>query len=153
MEAALKTPVTSDQSDPGPAPLTIATDRVCGLVVRARQFAAKYAAPDTEDGSNAADDGMAGVLEFDSNDGIAIEIREYIAALDVDEQADLIALAWLGRDSGTREDWSGLRAEARERNTARTADYLMGMPLLADYLEEGLAVFGESCLDFEARDL
>ncbi len=149
----MKKPVTSEQSDPGPAPLTIATDRVCGLVVRARQFAGKYLAPDTEDGSNAADDGMAVVLEFDPNDSITIELRQYIAGLNVEEQADLIALAWLGRDSGTREDWAGLRAEARERNTQRTADYLMGMPLLADYLEEGLAVFGESCLDFEARDL
>jgi len=27
----------------------------------------------------------------------------------------------------------------------RTADYLLGIPLLADYLEEALAQFGLSC--------
>ena len=30
-----------------------------------------------------------------------------------------------------------------------TTDYLIGTPLLADYLEEALAAFGHSCEDFE----
>jgi Protein of unknown function (DUF3775) len=30
-----------------------------------------------------------------------------------------------------------------------TADYLLGTPLLADFLEEGLAQFGLSCAEFQ----
>jgi hypothetical protein len=35
----------------------------------------------------------------------------------------------------------------------QTASYLLGMPLLADYLEEGLSLFGQSCEDFEINRL
>ena len=31
------------------------------------------------------------------------------------------------------------------------AEYLLGLPLLGDYLEEGLAAFNESCDEFNAR--
>ena len=34
--------------------------------------------------------------------------------------------------------------EAQRAHNKRTAEYLLGMPLLADYLAEGLAAFGES---------
>ena len=39
-------------------------------------------------------------------------------------------------------------AQAAEHDQ-RTADYLIGTPLLADYLESGLDCFGESCMAFE----
>jgi hypothetical protein len=35
----------------------------------------------------------------------------------------------------------------------RTAAYLLGMPLLADQLEEALSQFGQSCDDFEMGHL
>jgi hypothetical protein len=34
-----------------------------------------------------------------------------------------------------------------------TANYLLGMPLVSDYLEEGLSLFGLSCDEFEANPL
>ena len=73
-----------------------------------------------------------------------------IWALNEDEQIDLVALAWLGRGDGELENWDDLRGEASRAHNDRTADYLLGMPLLADYLEEGLSQFGESCADNEA---
>jgi hypothetical protein len=42
-----------------------------------------------------------------------------------------------------------LRAEAARAHNGRTARYLLGMPLLPDYLEEALAQFNLSCADFE----
>ncbi len=70
-----------------------------------------------------------------------------------DEQIDLVALAWLGRDDNTLEDWPSIREEAASvtsfPDSAGTARYLLGMPLLSDYLEEGLALFGKSCEQFE----
>jgi Protein of unknown function (DUF3775) len=46
-----------------------------------------------------------------------------------------------------------LRAEAARAHNKRTASYLLGMPLLADHLEEALAQFGRSCDDFEMGHL
>jgi len=62
-----------------------------------------------------------------------------------DEQIDLVALVWLGRGDGTIDDWNELRAEASRAHNKRAASYLLGMPLLADYLEEAISQFGISC--------
>ena len=34
---------------------------------------------------------------------------------------------------------------AREARNDRTGEYLLGIPLISDYLEEALSQFGESC--------
>jgi hypothetical protein len=84
------------------------------------------------------------------------ELTAFISSLTEDEQVDLVALAWLGRDDNTIEDWETLREEAQRAHRSRTthtADYLLGMPLLSDYLEEGLAQFGQSCVDVEIEHL
>ena len=92
---------------------------------------------------------MIAVLEDHRNDPVAAEIRSFIDALNEDEQIDLVALAWLGRGDAAIEDWSELRAEAARAHNKRTAAYLLGTPLIADLLEEGLAAFGQSCEEFE----
>jgi len=40
-----------------------------------------------------------------------------------------------------------LRAEALRAHNRRTAAYLLGIPLLADYLDEAISLFGISCED------
>ena len=42
---------------------------------------------------------------------------------------------------------------ARERHNNRTAEYLLGMPLLADLLQTGLDELGLSCADYEKEHL
>jgi hypothetical protein len=68
-------------------------------------------------------------------------------------QTHLPPLAWLGRGDGTIEDWDDLRGEAARAHNKRTASYLLGMPLLADYLEDGLSQLGRSCEEFERTHL
>jgi hypothetical protein len=46
-----------------------------------------------------------------------------------------------------------VRDEAAREHNRRTASYLLGMPLLADFLEEGLSMLGRSCDEFEANHL
>jgi hypothetical protein len=70
-----------------------------------------------------------------------------------DEQVDLVTLVWLGRGDGTLGEWDELRAEAARVYNRRTASYLLGMPLLPDYLGEALAEFGLSCEEFEKYHL
>lgn len=132
-----------------PPSLSIATDKVCFLIFKAREFDVKDAVTDPGDASNATDDQMISVLEDHREDPVDEEIRAFIGALNEDEQIDLVALAWLGRGDGTIDDWDELRAEAARAHNTRTAAYLLGMPLLADHLEEGLSAFNESCDEFE----
>ncbi len=129
--------------------LTISSESICFIIVKAREFDAQDVVTDPDSGSNAADDGAASVLEAHSDDLTQKELVAFINALSEEEQAELVALLWLGRGDGTLEDWDDLRDEAQRQHNSRTAAYLLGEPLLSDHLEEGLSQFGFSCEDFE----
>ena len=83
-----------------------------------------------------------GLAEEEEEDLTREELRELIADLNVDEAAELIALAWLGRGDYDATEWSEAVSEARQRNVRKTAEYLLGMPMLGDWLEEGLEAIG-----------
>jgi len=83
-----------------------------------------------------------GLAEESSENLTEEELRELINDLNVDEAAELIALAWVGRGDYDASEWTDALAAARERANKRTAKYLLGMPLLADWLEEGLEAIG-----------
>src|ERR1700720_1167218 len=136
-----------------PPSLSIATEKVCFIIIKARQFDVKDVVTDPDDASNATDDSMLSVLEDHREDPVADEIRGFIGALNEDEQIDLVALAWLGRGDGTIDDWDELRAEAARAHNKRTAAYLLRMPLLADHLDEALSQFDRSCDEFEMGHL
>ncbi len=127
--------------------LGINVDKVCRIIAKARQFDAKEGISDPDSGSNATDDGMADVLEDlpVGEDATRLELVEFIRALDEDEQVNLIALAWIGRGTYELSEWPDALREARSEHGRRVAEYLLGLPLLGDYLEEGLAAFGENC--------
>jgi len=130
--------------------LTISSEKVCFIVVKAREFDAKDAVTEPDPGSNPSDDGDAAVLEDHADDPVLQELTSFIDALSEDEQVDLVALTWLGRDDYEATDWASVRDEAaREYNRRTTSSYLLGMPLLGDFLEEGLSMLGHSCEEFE----
>jgi hypothetical protein len=137
--------------DPDEVELGIATDKVCHIVWKARQFDVKEADADPDSGSNAADDGMTDVLENKPDDPVYSELVSFIRTLDIEEQISLVALAWVGRGTYEASEWRQAIETARVEHNARTAEYLLGLPLLGDYLEEGLAAFDLSCGDFNAR--
>jgi hypothetical protein len=74
-------------------------------------------------------------------------LRAFIADLNEDEQASLIALAWVGRGDYGAAEWEEARALAKERNIRDTAEYLLGIDMLGDMLEEGLSELGLSLED------
>ncbi|HXF54065.1 MAG TPA: DUF3775 domain-containing protein [Hyphomicrobiaceae bacterium] len=138
------------------AELAISPEKVCFVIIKAREFDVKDAAVEPDPASNASDDRMIAVLEAHADDPVVEELTSFISALTEDEQIDLVALMWLGRDDNTLEDWSALRAEAARAYHAdgrRTAAYLIGTPLVGDYLEEGLSMLGHSCEAFEINRL
>ncbi len=129
--------------------LSISAAKVAAILAKARQFDAKDAVTDPDPGSNASDDAMLSVLEDHADDPVQTELRAIIRGLNEDEQVDLVALTWLGRGDGELDEWDDLREEADHAHNRRTAEYLLGMPLLSDYLEEGLSQFGHSVEEFE----
>src|SRR6266403_5279317 len=106
--------------------LSISTEKICFVVVKAREFDVKDA--DTtldDDGSNPTDDRMIEVLEDRPDDPVIQELVAFIEAMSEDEQVDLVTLTWLGRGDGTLADWDELRAEAARVHNKRTASYLL----------------------------
>jgi hypothetical protein len=120
--------------------LQINPEKVRHIVTQARMFDSKEGDSDPDSGSNATDDGMADVLEDQPDDATQQELAEYIRALDVDEQVELVALAWVGRGTYGPSEWQDAVSEARRAHNKRTAEYLFSLPMLGDYLEEGLAL-------------
>ena len=139
--------------DEEPVEININPEKVCFIIVKAREFDAKVDPVEPDPGSNPADDQERAVLEDYADDPTLEELRGAIDALDDDEIIDVIALAWVGRGDFGRSDWANARSMARERHRRHSAAYLLGMPALGDYLEEGLSELGYSCEDYEAGRL
>jgi Protein of unknown function (DUF3775) len=135
------------ETDTDSLELVIATDAVCFIIVKARQFDVKEGNADPNSGSDAIDDGFTDVLEDKPDDPVYRELLQFINGLDIEEQLNLVALAWLGRGTYDKSEWTEALTVARQEHNNRTAQYLLGLPLLGDYLEEGLSQFGRSCSD------
>jgi hypothetical protein len=122
--------------------LVISPEKVGFLIEKAREFDAKEASTDPDSGSNASDDNMIDVLTDNGDDPVVREITGFINSLSEDEQIDLVALMRLGRGDGSIDEWTDLRREAAEGHNSRTASYLLGEPLVSDFLAEGLDQVG-----------
>jgi hypothetical protein len=128
------------------AGLEISTDKIGFVIVKAREMAVKVAAWD--DGATSDRDAES-ILEDFSDDATQAELKEFIRDLNEDEQVSLVALAWIGRGSFAPEELEEALTTARSERNNRTDEYLLGMPLLPDYLEEGLDRLGYSVEDTE----
>lgn len=129
--------------------LTIAPDTVRLIIEKARTVSAAV----NEDYVDGAErevelDGDAhdthhhdGLAEEETEDLTERELRQIVRELNVDEAAELIALTWIGRGDYEASEFAEAVAEARQRNY-RPTRYLLGMPMLGDWLEEGLEAIG-----------
>ncbi|GAB5435966.1 DUF3775 domain-containing protein [Falsiruegeria mediterranea] len=77
------------------------------------------------------------------------ELRAFVDRMSEDEQAELVAIMWVGRESFFAEDLAEAIATARSEASTPCADYLIGTPHLADHLENGLDALGVSAEDVE----
>lgn len=127
--------------------LSISPEKVFFIVSKARQSDEKAAESDLA--TDFDDDDMTYGIDDHSKSTDRSELSGFIRGLNVDEQIDLVTLMWLGRGDGDLDNWRDLRNEATRAHNNRTASYLIGTPMLADYLEEALSQFGKSFEDFE----
>jgi hypothetical protein len=127
--------------------LNLPLDKVSFIIVKAREYDVKEGDTDPGEGSNAIDDGQADILTDNGDDPVREELLGAIRALNDEERIRLVALAWLGRGTFELDEWREALATARSEHSRRTAEYLLTMPLLGDYLEDGLAMFDEGIVD------
>lgn len=133
----------------------ISTDKVCFVIVKAREFDAKVDVVPSDPDDDPAETGSQTMVRDYAEDPILHETTAFIEALNEDEQIDLVALMWLGRGDYDKSEWEEARTEAvRARDEhGHTAEYLLGAPLVGDYLEEGLSQFALSCEEIELSHL
>lgn len=139
--------------DESPIELEISGEKVCYIIMKAREYDAKVDPVEPDPGSNPTDTGGREILEDYEDDPTAAELQEAIADLNEDEVTDLIALIWVGRGDFARSEWEEVRGLARERHRTNSAEYLMGIPTLGDFLEEGFSAVGHSCEEYEINRL
>ncbi len=137
---------TIDESNPSMPDIN--PQKVCFVVAKSRELLSEDEGS-RPDASNAADDGERSILTDAAYAPIRAEFEQYVNDLDEDEAAALVALMWIGRGDFEPGDWEAAVTQARERRESPTATYLLGEPLLPDYLEDALASYGHSCRDFD----
>ena len=122
-------------------------ETLCRIILRAREYEAQV--PSDYDGGeapeNVDDEGeeTLSVLDDSINTGVEEELTAAIEDLAEDQQAELLAFAWVGQGTYEAADWDEAFEAASEE--ANIVEELMDMPMLASVLEAGMAAFDLSC--------
>ncbi|MGN6448698.1 MAG: DUF3775 domain-containing protein [Brucella intermedia] len=119
------------------------------IIAKAREYDVQVPATDEDSGSNASDDNEVDILDASLTNPTRKELFAAIRSLNIDERQELLALMWVGRGDFSPDEWDEALSTAADRDNGREAKYLIGTPLLGDYLEEGLAALG---VEIEAYD-
>lgn len=125
--------------------LNLNPDIVCALIERAREFHAKEAVVLPEEVPDPDSSAASGMLAEHQGDPTLQEFKTTVEELEPDQQVALVALMWLGRGDFDADEWATALREAADSWTPHTAEQLLATPLVADYLDEGLALLGYSC--------
>ena len=122
-------------------------ETLCRIILRAREYEAQV--PTDYDGGeapeNVDDEGeeTLSVLDDSINTGVEEELAAAIEDLAEDQQAEVLAFAWIGQGTYDASDWDEAIEAAGEENNI--VEELMDMPMLASVLESGMAAFELSC--------
>jgi hypothetical protein len=127
--------------------LEISTDKVAHVVLRSREVDVKTDAWDDERDLDGDDVSSETILEDLPEDATRRELREFLESLNEDELASLIALAWIGRGTYAPAELDEAISTAKSEHGGNGVAYLFGLPLLPDYLEDGLDQLGISAED------
>jgi hypothetical protein len=139
------------QADVQRPELGISLDKVCYLIAKGREFEVKVAPEELDDASD--EDMMGRILEDYADDPTLEELRSFLGDQSDEELQVLLALTWLGRGDFELDEWDDALCRIGDVRKLHTVDYLLGTPLLPDYLAAGLAQFGHSCDAFETGRL
>lgn len=133
--------------------LNIPLAKLSYIITKAREYDVKVQPVEPDPGSNPTDDGDGEVLSDYADDPTGEELAAAIASLNEDERDELVALLWIGRGDFDTEEWAEALAQAHSELDRPAAEYLMGEPLLGDFLEEAISELGYSLEDYKEGHL
>ncbi len=117
-------------------------DIVFFIVDKAQAFQVKEQVTIPEEPLSPSDDWAQQVLADHADDPVFQELKITIDDLEPDQQVTLVALMWVGRGDYSADEWDNAFDDAGESWNERTAEYLIGTPLLAGYLNMGMEELG-----------
>lgn len=131
----------------------------CYIIAQARAFDSEMGAAllmmEDDDGPRDLDDalyatGRKEIAEDSPYDDLLAALR----LLHEEQLHEVVALMWVGRGDYDRYSWRDALEAARDLSDERDMDvYLVGTPMLADLLEEGLTQLGHDCGDTDRLPL
>jgi Protein of unknown function (DUF3775) len=108
------------------------------LILKLRALMAQEEMVSPDSGSNPSDDEGPAMLQDSPENLTRAELEAEIEDLEPDQQAELVALMWVGRGDMEPEEWAEAVEMAAERRDGSTAQYLLKHPHVADDMIEGL---------------
>lgn len=119
--------------------ISLSPDFLRSLILKLRALMAQEGMVTPDAGGNPTDDDAAPVALQDDPDNLTrAELVAQIDDLEPDQQAELVALMWIGRGDMEPEEWEDALALAAERREGGTADYLLAQPQAAEDIDEGI---------------
>ena len=125
-----------------PPTLSLTSDYISRLVVKVRGIQSREDITDPDSGSNPTDDNAADMLQDGVGDLSRMEVLKELAGLNEQQQAELVALMWVGRGDAEPEEWEETVQLAKDLKEQPTPRYLIGHPLLAEHWDEGAEKIG-----------
>ncbi|MEX2353351.1 MAG: DUF3775 domain-containing protein [Gammaproteobacteria bacterium] len=125
--------------------LDLNSETVCRLIALAREFHAQEEVVIPEEPGNPGDDWARQVLASHGDDATFQEFKSIVLDLEPDQQYQLVVLMWLGRGDYSMDEWPEAIEYAAENSSPATAQYLIAHPMVAEYLTDGLQIFGLDC--------
>lgn len=122
--------------------LSITPDYLGRLIAKVRGLQAREGLVDEDSGSNASDDRMVGAMQDSNEDLSLLEVAKEIRGLNERQQAELVALVWVGRGDVEPEEWEATVEAARNSRDMPTERYLLTQPLTGEYWAEGAERLG-----------
>ena len=112
--------------------------RIEELVLRFNAVMAKEGTDISDLGGNATDDEVTVTLQETEGDLSRNEITQEIESMNDEQQDALVALFWIGRGDAEPAAWEQTKALARQQHEGLVSRYLLGRPMVGEYLTEGL---------------
>jgi hypothetical protein len=127
--------------------LNISSETICFIITKAREFQAKEEIVIPEVPLSPSENWAQQILADHVDDPCVQEVVETVKDLEPDQQAELVALMWLGRGDYLLDEWESAVSDAAESIPDFTdpGTYLLAHPLVADFLLDGLDQHGLGC--------
>jgi hypothetical protein len=122
--------------------LKISTAKIARAIARAREHGDVAASWEHQIQKSFHEDLGDAILDSFEGDTARGRLAEFIATLTRDEKASLLAIALIGRGNFSPQNLEAAVEAARSETVYMEDSYLIGIPMLAEYLREGMEKLG-----------